>query len=313
MTAEAKGSPRRSGPGCLRGIAVFLVLFACAFVAAQTDGTRFERIDFVFYCVFLFATALWSTTVIALRFVDDLDSLLSPSRRAARVALRRQMQDFGYREVETSAGERARFEGTSPSGRAVVARLARLVVGERAEVSVAIENGTPFTVTRERWLARGPREPTGNALFDERFRVEAGPARALGAKEELVILVERLFDQHGIERLEVEPGRIVGIRPVSGTDAGAFRELAFALERLVPFFERRMLEVSVLRGARRAFHASGSPRCPYCFDAIAGSELDLVACSSCATVLHDACWSDLGRCPVLGCGGKAPERARANA
>jgi len=63
-------------------------------------------------------------------------------------------------------------------------------------------------------------------------------------------------------------------------------------------------ELRALRGA------GGEARCSYCHDNVTGVEPDLVACTACSTVLHDACWKDLGRCPVLGCTGSVPERAR---
>ncbi|MBI3724340.1 hypothetical protein HY251_10370, partial [bacterium] len=74
--------------------------------------------------------------------------------------------------------------------------------------------------------------------------------------------------------------------------------------------DRVSLAVHVLGGERRAFQShAGSPRCAYCHEDVIGNEPDLIACSSCATVLHESCWSDNGRCTVLGCAGKTPERA----
>ncbi len=63
-------------------------------------------------------------------------------------------------------------------------------------------------------------------------------------------------------------------------------------------------ELRAIRGA------NGDARCSYCHDHVTGAEPDLVACAACNTVLHDACWKELGRCPVLGCSGSVPERGR---
>jgi len=65
-------------------------------------------------------------------------------------------------------------------------------------------------------------------------------------------------------------------------------------------------------GGREALvaHAHGATRCSYCHEVVTGSEPDLIACGKCSTVLHEGCWGELGRCPVMGCGGAVPERAR---
>jgi hypothetical protein len=49
--------------------------------------------------------------------------------------------------------------------------------------------------------------------------------------------------------------------------------------------------------------ARGEARCAYCHDGVQGSGADTVTCPRCRTVLHAVCWSELGRCPVMGCDG----------
>lgn len=63
---------------------------------------------------------------------------------------------------------------------------------------------------------------------------------------------------------------------------------------------------------RRQLTLQPRQRCPYCRDAIAGAEPAPVAsCAGCETVLHEACWEELGRCPTRGCGRERPRvRAR---
>jgi hypothetical protein len=46
-------------------------------------------------------------------------------------------------------------------------------------------------------------------------------------------------------------------------------------------------------------------RCPYCFDRLSGLA---VVCPDCGTILHEECFTEHGRCVVLGCAGRAPLR-----
>lgn len=92
-----------------------------------------------------------------------------------------ELTDLRWVGYEPDEGARFRFETTTPGGRRAVIRALR----RKTEVSLPIENGARLSIARERWLTVGRREKTGAGLFDESFRVEAGPARALGAKEDL--------------------------------------------------------------------------------------------------------------------------------
>jgi hypothetical protein len=63
---------------------------------------------------------------------------------------------------------------------------------------------------------------------------------------------------------------------------------------------------------RRSIAIQPKQRCPFCRDAIAGAEpTPIVSCAGCETVLHEDCWTELGRCPTPGCGRERPRiRAR---
>jgi hypothetical protein len=72
---------------------------------------------------------------------------------------------------------------------------------------------------------------------------------------------------------------------------------------------------AVVTTVRRSIAIQPRQRCPYCRDAIASADPTPVAsCGGCATVLHEACWEELGRCPTRGCGRDRPRvRARGGA
>ena len=49
-------------------------------------------------------------------------------------------------------------------------------------------------------------------------------------------------------------------------------------------------------------------RCGFCHADVDEEGLAHVACELCSTPVHDLCWTEHGRCPVLGCKGVAPRR-----
>jgi hypothetical protein len=68
---------------------------------------------------------------------------------------------------------------------------------------------------------------------------------------------------------------------------------------------------AVVTTAQQSVAIQPRQRCPYCREAIAGADPTPVSsCGGCATVLHEACWDELGRCPTRGCERDRP-RARA--
>ncbi|MBI3725132.1 hypothetical protein HY251_14460 [bacterium] len=61
----------------------------------------------------------------------------------------------------------------------------------------------------------------------------------------------------------------------------------------------------------RPSSAACPSRCAFCHDDFQEAEPSVVACPRCGTQLHEVCWKDAGRCPVLGCAARsAPGRER---
>jgi hypothetical protein len=116
----------------------------------------------------------------------------------------------------------------------------------------------------------------------------------------------------GVEQLLIWDGELRADVPLGKLEPAQYPELLSLLERIVGCFDPIAIRVKVLgdRELRALKGAHGEARCSYCHDHVTGDESDLVACASCNTVLHDACWQELGRCPVLGCSGSVPERGR---
>lgn len=153
----------------------------------------------------------------------------------------------------------------------------------------------------------------GEPNFDDRFLLETyepdRARRALGP--ELRKEIRFAFDVVGVRDLLIERGGITVTAPTSSVEPGHYRRLLDALDRIARHFDRKTLNVRVLGGERRALvDDSGKTRCPYCRSGITGEESDLVACEKCSTVLHEGCWQENEGCPILGCTGRAPERAR---
>lgn len=118
--------------------------------------------------------------------------------------------------------------------------------------------------------------------------------------------VENLFSVHGADRVTLVDGKLVVDVPLATLEPGDYRPLLDAAKELLAVIEPRRLPIRVLRGERRALTIGGTARCSYCHGELLGTEPDLVACSSCSTILHEGCWNEHGRC--LGCRGTAPER-----
>jgi hypothetical protein len=107
-------------------------------------------------------------------------------------------------------------------------------------------------------------------------------------------------------------GKLRAHVPLTELELADYPRLLVLLDRIVRAFEPVSIPVKVLGGERRALaDASGATRCSYCHDHVTGAEPDLIACAACGTVLHEACWNEHGRCPLLGCPGAKPERAPA--
>jgi hypothetical protein len=153
----------------------------------------------------------------------------------------------------------------------------------------------------------------GDEAFDRRFLLETrDPERARRAlRGELQTEISRLFD-HGVRELRLAGRDIVAIAETTSVEPAAYADVLRCLDLMARLLEPKKIVVRALGGERRAMvDRRGRTRCPYCRSEISGEEVDLVACEKCATVLHADCWRDHGGCPLLGCTGKQPERARA--
>ncbi|MBI3724584.1 hypothetical protein HY251_11610 [bacterium] len=217
------------------------------------------------------------------------------------------------------------LSGNLPYGRSVSVtfhdRLSGKVPIPHARLAVAADDAPFITVTEETWLTKfgewlGVSSHNFRAedrSFDERFHVETGdhPRARYALAHGLRPLVERAFTQFHVMNLSLGGGVLAAEVPARRLEVEGYRPLLELLVRAAETFDRKPIHVRVLGGERRALCVKGGKtRCSYCHEHVAGDEPDLVACEKCATVLHGDCWTDLGRCPILGCTGRAPERAR---
>jgi hypothetical protein len=133
--------------------------------------------------------------------------------------------------------------------------------------------------------------------------------RAFRNNPELRATIEELFRTTTVDQVLVWDGKVTATAKLASLDPARYREVLALLERIARAFDPVRLNVRVLGGERRALAgATGDARCAYCHAHVTGEEPDLIACALCGTVLHDACWEELRRCPVLGCPGVKVER-----
>jgi hypothetical protein len=153
----------------------------------------------------------------------------------------------------------------------------------------------------------------GDAEFDKRFLIKAStPTQAsLILRGDVRGDVIRTFSL-GARDLTFDKGEIVVTARAEAIRPDAYRQILDVLGHIARTLDRKKILVRVLGGERQALlDETGRTRCPYCFSNLTGDEHDLVACEKCHTVLHDGCWRELGRCPLLGCVSRSPERATA--
>jgi hypothetical protein len=181
----------------------------------------------------------------------------------------------------------------------------RVSLSVTAAVELSLERAKALTPNEAFFGLRPP--VTGDTSFDARFHLEG----ARIDREARRALAE-IFDEFRASKIECRDGRLTATVPEEqlprpGRYTFLLREMATAARAL----ERVPLDVKILGGERQALAGEhGAARCSYCHAELTGSEPDLVACGSCSTVLHEGCWAELKRCPVLGCRGTVPERAR---
>lgn len=217
------------------------------------------------------------------------------------------------------------FDGTLPSRRAARIRFERHQAGKSSyltvHLAVAIDPDVRFEMTPEgflsrlgAWLGLGDDLHTGDADFDGRYWIQSETAgRTLaGITGDVKGVVESLFQAQGARRLRSDGSWLEAELLASNVDPSGYAAVLAQLETAARAFDRSPIRVRVLGQVRKAVQdARGATRCALCHEGISGEEADLVACDRCHTVLHDECWRELGRCPLLGCVGRSPERARA--
>jgi hypothetical protein len=192
-----------------------------------------------------------------------------------------------------------------------------------ARFAVEVEHGKPLVIRRasvsER-LGRASGLDPGEAsaiAADDLARARKDFARD---QRSLVSGLRALFDDLGAEALEAKHGLLSVELPLPAPmpKANVERWLISVLEELVHVahaYERHPIVVRVLGSERFAWTGGEGhrPRCPYCHTEVSGQEADLVACSSCGTVHHEGCFTEHGRCTVLGCDSSKAERGREKA
>jgi hypothetical protein len=120
-----------------------------------------------------------------------------------------------------------------------------------------------------------------------------------------------LFERFPVESLVLGRGELVATLPLDALTKADCRKVLDLVVAAAKSVDRGALDVTILGGERRAFLGlGGKPRCGFCHEDLTGEEPDLVACDRCSTVVHDECWGEHGGCPVMGCPGDSPERAR---
>jgi hypothetical protein len=139
---------------------------------------------------------------------------------------------------------------------------------------------------------------SGRAPWPAGFCIE--PATERATRDALA----HLFTDYKLESVSLEGGKLRATRTLVYEDR--IRESPRILQLLGVVARgidpRRELDVQVGAG-------HGALRCSYCHEALGPGD-DTRTCAGCGTVLHASCHDELGRCPVLGCEGRAPERVR---
>jgi hypothetical protein len=190
-------------------------------------------------------------------------------------------------------------------------------------IAIEVEHGKPLLIRRaglpERLARASGLEPSeaGSIAAGDLARVRRDFERD---QQPLVSALRNLFDALGAETLEAKHG-LLSIElplPPRGPNEDFERWILLVLNelsRVAHAYERRPIVVRVLGSERFAWTGGEGhrPRCPYCHSEVTGEEADLVACSACGTVHHEGCFTEHGRCTVLGCDSSKAERGREKA
>jgi hypothetical protein len=212
------------------------------------------------------------------------------------------------------------FSGRLRSGRRAAVSFARRGGETLVRLTVLADDSPRFEVTREAltaWLAKlvgwSRGGALGNAGFDRPLHIETSePERVSAALEGGLRGVTQAIFGHGTRRLALEEGVLAAEIPYFELEPARYALVLGLLDQAATTFDRTPIRVRILGGDRRALSAGGRTRCAYCHGGLSGDEDGLVACECCATVLHESCWGEHGRCPILGCEGKEPERSKSS-
>jgi hypothetical protein len=237
---------------------------------------------------------------------DGAEEARARTREALAPAIR-------FREGELSGtledGRAASLSFEDPGrGKGLVARLA---VGAESTPRLRVTLET-WRTRLAKWLGRTHEIEVGDEAFDRRFLLEtpdAVAAAGLLGHAELREAIERAFTELRVETLELAPGELAATLPADALAPDRWAELARLLGSAARTLDRVPVHVAVLDHEALALRGAGAAaRCSYCHGDLSGAETDLDVCRLCGTVIHDSCFRELGRCPVLGCRGRPPRR-----
>ncbi len=187
----------------------------------------------------------------------------------------------------------------------------------RARISVAAPETPQFTVALEGLASKlgkliGLKRElrVGDQDFDDRFVVDSlEPARAKRVLEKQATreAIQSTFAHYGVERLECIRGDVAAVVPVGQLAPGDYRSLLGTVGRVASLLDAQSVRVAGTDAV------SEDARCGYCHETASAGADDLLACEVCHTLTHKSCRAELGRCPVAGCGGSAPEHVKVRA
>lgn len=211
------------------------------------------------------------------------------------------------------------LDGRLRSGRAASIRF----LGEppRGRVAVHAVAGPALEVRREssatrlaKRLGRLSELVIGVKPFDDRYLLlteDVRAARRALRGEELRQAIDRAMKAHPIERLELDGEDLVAVVDATRVPPGGYARLLDTLDLVADVLQRQRVPVKLLGGERAAVvDPGGAMRCVFCLDAVRADDPGLSACTACRTVVHEACWTEHGGCPLYGCRGGERERAR---
>ena len=211
------------------------------------------------------------------------------------------------------------YHGALASGREALVRIpagqqdSLTPAGSSPSIEIEAPHAPRLMVRRRGWLdwIFAPHQPISLEGYVVSSLDPARAKQALAPGQNLVFAIRGAFETYRVENLLLWDGKLRA-RVRGSIEPARLQALLRHLDWIIATFEPVPVAVKVLGGERRALLGlAGSPRCSYCHADVTGHEPDLVACGLCHTILHDGCWRELGRCPVLGCVGREPERGRA--